>query len=230
MMALIYKKRKIIIVACLIAVLLAAFSIVFANAASGDAASIQGSLSEGRKFGYADEMELQNDLKYMPKTYEAVVYVPADKSKLGVIMGNYIREDRSCFNFQISATGNPELLIIDANKDTVLNTFDYDIRGEKWVHVAITHEVLESGALFSCYINGKLIGTNKTDISYELDMTVAQSAVTPYLGKDFRNDPFFQGRIKNIALYDEVLTQAEIEASFNEGVGSHTQNLLACYD
>ncbi len=227
---LIAKKRKIFILACLIAVLSAVFGVVFSNAAEGDAASIQGSLESGRKFSNADKLELQRDLESMPKTYEAVVYVPESASTMGVIFGNYIRENRSCFTFRVSAEGKPQLQIIDKDINTVLNTFDYDIRGNEWVHVAITHEVLEEGALFSCYINGELIGTNKTDVSYELDMHVAQSAVTPYIGMDFRNEYYFKGRIKNLALYNEALTPAEIAASFNNGVGTQSENLLACYD
>ncbi len=224
------KKRKILILACLIAVLSTVFGLIFSNAAEGDAVSIQGSLDSGRNFLKADKLELQRDLESMPKTYEAVIYVPTDKTTMGVIFGNYIRENRSCFTFRISADGKPQLQLIDKDINTVLNTFDYDIRGDEWVHVAITHEVLENGALFSCYINGELIGTNKTDISYELDMNVAQSAVTPYIGKDFRNEYYFKGRIKNLALYTEALSATEIAASFNNGVGTHTEDLLACYD
>jgi len=229
-MRLISKKSKIFILTCLVVVLSAIFGVVFSNAAEGDAASIQGSLTSGRKFASSDKLELQRDLESMPKTYEAVVYVPEDKKTMGVIFGNYIRETRSCFTFRISADGQPQLQIIDKDINTVLNTFDYDIRGEEWVHVAITHEVLDDGALFSCYINGELVGTNKTDISYELDMDVAQSAVTPYIGMDFRNEYYFKGRIKNLALYTEALSAAEIAASFNNGVGSHTEDMLACYD
>ena len=224
------RKRRIFILACLIAVLSAVFGVVFSNAADGDAASIQGSLESGRKFSNADKLELQRDLESMPKTYEAVVYVPESTSKLGVIFGNYIRETRSTFTFRISPEGQPQLQIIDKDINTVLNTFDYDIRGNEWVHVAITHEVLEGGARFRCYINGELVGTNETDVSYELDMHVAQSAVTPYIGRDFRNEYYFKGRIKNLALYTEALTPAEVAASFNNGVGTHSEDLLACYD
>jgi len=224
------RKRKIFILVCLIALVSTVLGVVFSNAASGDAASIQGALTDGRAFEKTEKLELQNDLKYMPKTYEAVVYVPKTAKTMGVIFGNYIRESRSCFTFRISAAGKPELQIIDKDLNTVVSTFDYDIRGEAWVHVAITHEVLSDGALFSCYVNGNLIGTNRMGKSYELDMHTAQSAVTPYIGKDFRNEYFFKGRIKDLALYTEALSADEIAASFNNGVGTHKSDLLALYD
>ena len=74
-MRLISKKSKIFILTCLVVVLSAIFGVVFSNAAEGDAASIQGSLTSGRKFASSDKLELQRDFESMPKTYEAVLYV-----------------------------------------------------------------------------------------------------------------------------------------------------------
>ena len=225
-----FKKSKILILVCLLVIISSAVGVIFASADTADALSVSGNLTEGRKFVYADKLELVRDLESIPKTYEAVVYVPESKSEMGVIFGNYIREDRSCFSFRISADGQPQLQIIDKDKNTVLNTFDCDIRGEKWVHVAITHQVLDEGALFSCYVNGKLVGTNKTNLGYELDASVAQSAVTPYLGKDFRNEYYFKGRIKNLALYTEALSAEEIAESYNNGINTNNESLMANYD
>ena len=93
-------KRKIIYAICAI-MLLATFIFTFASisASAEDVLITDAGLDKGRAFEERENLHLSKDLDQMPKTYEAVVYVPSDISTGGTILGNYINLSKPHINF-----------------------------------------------------------------------------------------------------------------------------------
>ena len=185
----------------------------------------------GRAFTAADNLALVKDLDTQPKTYEAVFYAPSDVQRTGVFFGNFYDTNTPCLNFEIHNNGQPDVYIIDADGNKMNEKFDADVRTDSWVHLVITHEVTSGGATFNCYINGTLADTVTSTNSFELDMAALQDAYAFRLGGDSRseNAQNFKGKIKNVALYSDVLTADEIKASYESGVDTEDAALMAYY-
>ena len=169
-----------------------------------------------------DPYKLEKVITVPIKTFEATVYFPKNfisSERGGVIIGNY-NSNVDCVNFEIYSNGAPRLYI---HKSGTTYNFVFDkanvYKGE-WVHIAI---VRESSSKTSCYINGELV------------QSITKSApdiVTPsvhVLGGDQRsgNEQYFKGRIKNVALYDDVRTSDEIKSDMT-AVGK--DGLIASYE
>ena len=97
------------------------------------------------------------------------------------------------------------------------------------------------------WVNGKK--TEGANLNHELDMSKMQENVSMYVGQAFgyssvtelgANDPYnegesyiptnFKGRIKNIALYSSVLSEADIKANYQSGINASHDNIILCYD
>ena len=234
------KGKKSIMSICVFALFLAlAFVMTLLSAKAADAVITAGDLSDGRSFAGGENLQISKDLAQAPKTYEAVVYVPQTVTEEGTIFGNYINLSTPHINFAIDSAGRPKMYIHDNfvkdEKQTKIS-FGSSIRGEKWVHVVITHEPKETGDVFKCYVNGALVSTQTSEYHYELDMVSMQSLASFYLGQDFRT-PYedratyhFKGKIKNLALYSDVLTADEISRSYASGVDLSDDALMLYYD
>lgn len=189
-------------------------------------------LSAGRTFEEGEGLHISEDLKAMPKTYEAVVYVPST-SAIGTIFGNYLNATTPSFNFLINSSGKPYLHITDQDGNQLKKAFNYSISEnypDSWVHVAITHTVTSSGSSFVCYVNGESVATASYNVKYELDMNLLQHSVTPRVGQDYRPTSNFKGRIKNIAVYSEPLSAEQVAASYTNGIDTTIGSLMVCYD
>lgn len=236
----VFKEKKSVMTVCVFALLLSfAFVMTLFSAKASDTLITAGELSDGRSFAGGENLQISKDLAQAPKTYEAVVYVPQTVTEEGTIFGNYINLATPHINFAIDSAGRPKICIHDNfvkdEKQTKIS-FGSSIRGEKWVHVVITHEPKETGDVFKCYVNGALVSTQSSEYHYELDMVGMQSLASFYLGQDFRN-PYndnksyhFKGRIKNLALYSDVLTADEISSSYAGGVNLSNKSLMLYYD
>ncbi len=154
-----------------------------------------------------DPYKLAKVINVPIKTFEATIYFPKNfisSNRGGVIIGNY-NSNVNCVNFEIYSDGSPRLYIHQSG--TTYNfVFDQaNVYTGEWVHLAI---VRETSSKTSCYINGELV------------QSITKSApdiVTPdvhVLGGDQRsgNEQYFKGRIKNVALYDDARTAAEIKS------------------
>ena len=188
--------------------------------------------NQGRGFSATERIYVQKKLEVMPKTYEALVYVPSD-NRSGVILGNY--GGSTCLNFEIHGSSStprrPSIYITDANGNTMDTKFSYSLTPNAWAHIVITHEVSSSGAVFTCYVNGEQVDSFTTTYSYAFDGGINDDNYL-MLGGDCRSDnvQYYKGRIKNVALYSDVLTAEEIKELYNSGVDTDNASLILHYD
>ena len=127
--------------------------------------------NEGRGFDASDDLSLEKKLDAQPLTYEAVFYAPTSVTRTGVIFGNYYDSSNPCINFEIHSDGVPSVFLRDSDKNTMDKKFaNVDVRRDEWVHLVITHEISDNGAIINCYVNGELADNITTTLDYELDM------------------------------------------------------------
>ena len=167
-----------------------------------------GAVEDTEKGGMAFTAEMYKLAKKIEQpinTFVATVYFPESyitSQRGGVIIGNYGNSSANV-NFEIYSDGSPRIYITD-KAGTVYNfVFDKaNVYTGKWVNIVI---VRESASTMKCYIDGALV------------QTISKSSPEPttadyhVLGGDLRsgNEQFFKGRIKNVALYSEALTESE---------------------
>lgn len=186
--------------------------------------------TEGRAFTAEDELFVNGVFTKMPRTYEAWIYPTADTSRSGVILGNYGSGSAVLLNFEIHSSGKPSIYVKDEGGNLMDKKFSYDVRRNAWAHLVITHETLESGgARFTCYVDGVKVDSFDTDLSYEFDPS---NLSLLSLGGDSRsgNSQYFKGRIKDVAWYSDVLTEAEILSSYKNGVNTSEDSLILHYE
>ena len=94
------------------------------------------SFSQGRGFSATEKIYVQKKLEVMPKTYEALIYVPAD-DRSGVILGNY--GGSTCVNFEIHGSSSnprrPSVYITDSTGATMDTKFNYNLTPGAWERV-----------------------------------------------------------------------------------------------
>ncbi|MBE6537267.1 MAG: hypothetical protein E7673_04870, partial [Ruminococcaceae bacterium] len=189
--------------------------------------------NQGRGFSVEDTLYVQKKLDVMPKTYEALVLVPSN-DRAGVILGNY--GGSSCINFEIHGSSSnprvPSLYITDENGNTFSDKFAVNLTPNTWVHLVITHETSAAGATFKCYVDGALAGTLTSNLSYEYDLKELTAENYLRLGGDSRsgNVQNYKGRIKNVALYSNVLTAEEVKGLYENGMGLSREDIILAYD
>ena len=215
----------------LIAALALSLSLAFCISANAESV-----IADGRSFDIDDELGLAKDLESQPMTYEAWLRLPAGTANESVIFGNTSTDKRwpegPSINFEISSAGKPALYIID-NDGTVMSTaFNYDVRSNEFVHIAITHETKSGGAVFKLYVNGEYNSSIETSDSFLVDLDYLQGRNTFMLARDarWRNQHYFKGNLKGLALYSAPLSAEEIKASYESGVNKSNQSLMAYYD
>ena len=185
--------------------------------------------TEGRGFDKSDDLYMEGTLAAMPRTYEAWIYTDRSVSRNGVIIGNYGSGNSVLLNFEIHSSGRPSVYI--KCEDGLMDTkFDYNINRNAWAHLVITHATLENGgARFTCYVDGNKIGEFDTALDFEFD---PDGIETFTLGRDSRSDnaQYFKGRMKDVALYSDVLTEAQIKKNYENGVDKSNASLLLHYE
>jgi len=185
----------------------------------------------GRSFSADDNLSAVKRLDVQPKTYEALFYAPSDVSRPGILFGNAYDSSAPSLNFEIYTNGAPSLILRDCDGNQYSGCFDVDVRTNDWVHLVITHEITDAGSTFKCYVNGALVDTLSSELSFEYDMKKLQANHFFSLGKDDRTSTsrHFRGKIKNVALYSNVLTADEIKTSYEQGISTENENLIAYY-
>ena len=180
-------KKKILSVAVLLlTVCLVALAMV--TTASADSTLITDApLTAGRAFEDGEGIQLGKELTDMPKTYEAVVYVPSDVTEKGAIISNYHPLGSTLhIDFAIVIGGSaqearPLIDITDQNNNRTRIEFRSNIKSDSWAHVVITHEVKDTGDVYTCYVNGEKV--SKQNPNYWVDGVKSTDAVVTY--KDF---------------------------------------------
>ena len=180
-------KKKILSVAVLL-LTVCLVAIAMATTASADSTLITDApLTAGRAFEDGEGIQLGKELTDMPKTYEAVVYVPSDVTEKGAIISNYHPLGSTLhIDFAIVIGGSaqearPLIDITDQNNNRTRIEFRSNIKSDSWAHVVITHEVKDTGDVYTCYVNGEKV--SKQNPNYWVDGVKSTDAVVTY--KDF---------------------------------------------
>lgn len=163
----------------------------------------------------------------LPNTFEATVFFPENmnaSTRGGVILGNYTGSGR-CINFEIHTSGTPRLYWVD--EDGTVHDWQFrnaNVYNGQWNHIAIVREA--DGSYVTCYVNGEAVQlVNQGNVSQSL-------CTLPFaVGGDLRsgNAQYFKGLIKNIAVYADSRTEAQILDDYQAQTIS-TDNLIAGYD
>ncbi|MBQ7934935.1 MAG: metallophosphoesterase [Clostridia bacterium] len=183
--------------------------------------------TEGMTFQAEDYYRTETLLTALPATYEATVKFPADydpEKKGGAIMGNYQAKNIPGFQFRIDDGGKPGLIIVDDQK--TYNYYEFDqinVYTGEWVHIAIVKD--SAGGTLTCYINGEQKQTVTAASPENVEMLY-----TLGLGSDHQrlNEFYFQGSIRNAALYSDIRTADEIASDY--AGTSAAEGLMVSYD
>ena len=171
-------------------------------------------------------------LEKLPVTLEAEVLIPSSlgNSAVGPIMGNHIGSTNygeAFINYEIYTNRNPRVWWGDEFGNSHYSiVFDKTvIPVDKWTHVAFTYD--NSTGVVCCYVNGEL---SETKYFYpKLDSGVIDFPM--YIGADQQtmSRNFFKGSLKDVAVFSDVRTAAEIKADYT-AVSMDADNLLCYYD
>ena len=160
----------------------------------------------------------------VPYTYAAWIYLSRSvDGRGGVIIGNYQSGSIPCVSIEISTVGVPRFYHIDlSNTVTDLKFMDADVRIGDWAHVAFT-----VSDVVACYVNGELVGEQPMG---EFESLATEMSIG--IGGDLRsgNAQNFKGRIKEIVLFEDALSAAEISTLYNKGAAEVGKDILAHYD
>ncbi|MBQ3125906.1 MAG: metallophosphoesterase [Clostridia bacterium] len=182
-------------------------------------------MTEGMEFDVSSRYQTGDDgLTKVPYTYSAWIYLPKSTiDRGGVIFGNYKDNSTPSFSMEIYSNGVPRFYQLDSNKKTTSFTFpNADVRTGDWAHLVFT--VTD---VVTCYLNGKNVGESAVFAYDEIPF------VFPFcIGGDLRsgNAQYFKGRIREIALFSEVLTASKVETLYKEGAAAVGKELIAYYD
>ena len=113
------------------------------SANKNDANNKNWKTTEGTTFSSTTNIPyVTKDYTEAPMTYEAVVYAPMGVSDTGAIIANYPDANGDSFLFQVRGNGQPSIFITDQGKNRINYRFNYDIRRNAFVHLAITQETV----------------------------------------------------------------------------------------
>lgn len=184
---------------------------------------------EGVSFDKTVTYTMDRPFSEVPLTVEATILLPdsGDNYALGgTIFGNYskyIAVDNQTFG--IYSGGKPRITFNDDNKCNETITFNnVNVLSDQWVHLALVLD--PSAGQAHCYVNGELKET-VSDLELTADIVIDNPS---FLGGDPRenNTNYFRGRIKNVTLYSDVRTAAEIAADVTAATPD-ADHLLAAY-
>lgn len=204
----------------LVALFCALVLLVCGSAISVSSANAQ---TEGKSFTALDLYRTQKITAQTPKTFETTIQLSKSVTERGgIIIGNYAGTPNA-FSMEIFSNGNPRLYHRVDNTEYNCVFTGVDIRGDSYVHLAITLDPSDYKA--RCYVDGVLKETKPLIVpSYTYTNT-------PVVGGDLRsgNGVYFKGKMKSVALYSDVRTLAEVKAD-KTAVDVNDDNLLLAYD
>ncbi len=186
--------------------------------------------------------EIEQNFSGNFETVEAWIYLPKYYSNdiAGTIIGNYRSYNGARAVFEVYKNGNPRFFYTTESGTTAYHRFDeVDLRTGSWQHLAIVHDVANGEA--RCYVNGELRQTvaGATVVAYSTDILdnkflIGRDTALRYAEGDGeywenRRDHYFKGFIKEIRVYSDVRTDAEIAEDFAGVLNIADSNLLASY-
>ena len=182
------------------------------------------SLTDGISFTANEYYEVTKKLEVMPQTFEAEILIPSIDGRIGCVFSNYDSGLDSCISLDIVDGGKVCLYYDTANGYTWNRVVDRDLRTGDWVHLTVVNDQEKNE--FNCYIDGVKVDT-------AISSTYADDILVNFIiGGDNRpgNSSYFKGRIRSLALYSDVRTEAEILSDMNNGADANDANAIAVYD
>ena len=175
------------------------------------------------------------------ETFETWIYMPKyyTNSIGGTIFGNFRSLNGSKVVFEIYKDGNPRMFYTNANGTTSYHRFtDVKLKNGAWTHLTIVHDVASGEA--RCYVNGELkqILTDNVlaygETALDNKFLIGRDTALRYAEGDGeywenRADQYFKGFIKEIRLYSDVRTDAEIASDYSGVLNIADNDLIASY-
>ncbi len=191
----------------------------------------RGKNTVGLAFSSSDRYDVVKPFASIPYTFEASIYVPSDVSVMpGTIFGNYYADNYG-LNFEIRENGRPRITYVERETAYHIKFSSVDVRSSKgeWVHLAIVIDTENAQA--RCYIDGVLKETVSNNAFAHINPRVMKFPFR--LGGDFSNGntAALKGgsRIKNVTLFDDVRTSAEIASDYKNGVKGNEKGVICAY-
>ena len=117
-----------------------------------------------------------------------------------------------------------KLLIWDGDSNNGSTSSTNAISTNTWTHISFTHDNSTNTTKF--YINGSLDATGTG-----LSKNIAGNNSNLYIGWDGQQgDKFFTGKIDEVRIWDDVLTQVEIQDYMHKELIGNENNLVAYYN
>ena len=184
--------------------------------------------TEGMSFTADKVYRGYDSLASAPLTIEATVCYPVGYSaseRGGVICGNYYYASTNSLSIEVYSNGVPRVYFIE--KSGAVHDWKFDkvnLYTGEWVHLAIVFDHATDD--LKCYVNGELKQTLARGGTY---LTAPTDSMV--IGGDLRdaNAQYFKGQIKNISMYSDVRTDAEI-AGDAKATTPDKDNLMVAYD
>jgi len=185
---------------------------------------------------------IANLLRGTPETLEAWVFLPDFYGgRGGSILANDDNDKSKSPDvmFEIENDGHPRLSYTTETGTASHEFGKVDVRTGTWQHVTIVHDVANKEA--RCYINGALAETLAYTEAMENDNGGAQTPVEAYHsdindstyvlgGTNQKGNPlFFKGFLKEVRVYSDVRSDAEIAADYQGSVDTTDAELMAYY-
>lgn len=192
------KFRKLTAILCIVS-LLASMMVAFPFTAS---ASSDFTVSDNGVY-------VMESINARPTTMEAVIKFPQQSSsgRLGILLGNWVYPQGGHIDYKIESDGNLRIEWGTASTSEKLEFTKVNVFTGEWLHLAVVTDI--ENQKVHCYIDGALVQSLSTS------RTTIPLCSNPFaIGNNPRqgNGYNFRGAIKSIALYDDMRTEAEIEA------------------
>ena len=216
--------KKLISILVVISILLSLLHAIPVFAVTEEGITIQ---PESSNTAYAaDGYQMTDLLPDVPRTIQTKIKLDANfsaSSSAGIIMGNYSYSSTKYFNLSIDTNGNPKVSYrVNAGANTVL--FDkVDVRTGEYVDLAVAFD--RTSGYWHCYVDGVLkqsVGKFPDIDDSVLNMPFCLGGHYTVLSQNI----YFKGEIKNIAVYSDTRSVAEIGA----GLDAEDENLLVAYE
>lgn len=175
------------------------------------------------------------------ETFETWIYLPKyyTNSIGGTIFGNFRSQNGAKIVFEIYKDGNPRLYYTNAEGATSYHRFtDVNLKSGTWQHLTVVHDVASGEA--RCYVNGELRQTVTENVAayganaLDNKFLIGRDTALRYAEGDGeywenRADQYFKGYIKELRIYSDVRTDAEIASDYAGNLNIADEGLIACY-
>lgn len=158
---------------------------------------------------------MSSNLKRLPLTYEAKVYLEGGNDRAGVLFSNKDDSDSSFISIETQKDGY--VLYRYSQKNGQIRSAVFDavcIPPRQWTHVAISHNPRKKSV--SLYFDGELIQSLN---GYPApSQTVLQKVFTVGGDSEYQSFPPFHGRISELCLFYTLQPKSNVNKHYKNGI------------